>query len=79
VAKYQDVDLVRLGETKELADAIRKISDGFGALLQSGLNERAIVLLLHDCTGVGKREIASVLEAIPRLKEHYCDRKSAKD
>ena len=48
----------------KLADGIRKIND-------SGLTQRAIVLLLHDATGVNKKEIVKILEAAPLLAERY--------
>ena len=57
---------------ESLASAIAKISDGFDALLKSGLNKRAIVLLLHDATRLRRTDIQAVLDALPKLKEMYC-------
>ena len=60
-------------ETKEiLADAIIRISDGFTALQKSGLNMRAIILLIKDQTNLPMRDIELVLKTLPRLKGWYC-------
>jgi len=55
-----------------LAEAIVKISAGFESLKKSGLNQKAIVVLLNDCTGVGKRDIESVLLGLANLSKVYC-------
>ena len=59
-------------EEENLASTISKISDGFDALLKSGLNEKAVIILLQDATRVRRRDIKAVLDALPRLKEMYC-------
>ena len=58
-----------------VAEAIVKLSEGFAALTKTGLNRRAIILLLQDITGVPKRQIDAVLAAIPQLKTQYLVRK----
>jgi hypothetical protein len=59
-------------ETKEvLADAILKISVGVTSLIDSGLNRKAIVVLLRDATGLGKRDIEMVLDALKNLSRDY--------
>lgn len=56
-----------------LADAIVKLADAAAALQKgSGLNRRAIVVLLHDASGVGKLEIRAVLDAMEDLKKNFC-------
>lgn len=55
-----------------LAEAVTKISDGMTSLLTSGLNKKAIVILLQAETGLGKGTISTVLDALPRLKGWYC-------
>jgi hypothetical protein len=47
------------------------VADGFDQINESGLKRRAIVLLLHDATGVGKKDIMSILDAAPLLVERY--------
>lgn len=60
-------------ETKEiLAEAIVRIGDGFDKLNKSGLNKNAIVVLIHAATGIAKRDIITVLDALPRLRGWYC-------
>jgi hypothetical protein len=55
-----------------LAEAIVKISAGFERLKKSGLNYNAITVLLNDHTGVGKRDIQSVLAGLGTLAKVYC-------
>lgn len=58
--------------TEILADAIVRLSEAHEKLKSSGLNRKAIILLLNDATGVGKRDIATILDAMPRLRGWYC-------
>lgn len=60
--------------TELLASSIVKISTAMDKLLKEpgGLNTEAIVLLLHDCTRVGKPDIRAVLKALPQLRGYYC-------
>jgi hypothetical protein len=55
-----------------LAGAITAISDGLRALLASGLNRRAVEVLIHDKSKVARRDIVLVLDAIGSLKRDYC-------
>lgn len=60
-------------ESKEiLAEAIVRIGDAFSALQKSGLNKRAIVILLQAETKISQRDITTILDALPRLKGWYC-------
>lgn len=60
-------------ETKELlAASIVKVSEGFQALLASGLNREAIEVLLHEKTRVGKRDIRLILDGLRKLRGWYC-------
>ncbi len=52
-----------------VAESIIKLADGIRLMNESGLSERAIVLLLHDATGVAKKQILKILEAL--LAERY--------
>ncbi len=54
-----------------LVDAIVKISEGFQRLKRSGLNRRAIVVLVKDASGVGMGDVNSVLDAMEKLKDWY--------
>lgn len=58
--------------TEILAEAIVRIGKGLADLQKSGLNQKAIVLLLHDATKVGKPDIRKILDALPRLAGWYC-------
>lgn len=55
-----------------LAEAITRIGDAAAALKANGLNQKAIILLLNDATGIGKKDIALILDALPRLRGWYC-------
>jgi hypothetical protein len=59
-------------DNETLAEAIVKISAGFDHLSKSGLNRKAIVILLNDWTGVGKRDIERVLAGLGDLSKVYC-------
>jgi len=60
-------------ESKEiLAEAIVRIGDAVTKLNASGLNKKAIVLLLNDATKVNKTEIIKILDALPKLRGWYC-------
>lgn len=54
-----------------LADAIVEVSRAARQLLASRLTKRAIVLLLHESSGVGKRDIQYVLDHAANLAAVY--------
>lgn len=54
-----------------LATAIVKISEAAEALKKSGLNQRAIVVLLSDKTKIAKGLIEDVLDGLADLKRDY--------
>lgn len=58
-------------EPKDLSSAIEAISDGLKRLVGSGLNRKAIIVLLHDATGVARRDITAVLDGLNDLKKLY--------
>lgn len=58
--------------TKEmLATAICKLSDSANELLASGLNEKAILVLLADSSKMSKKSIKKVLDAMAQLRADY--------
>jgi hypothetical protein len=60
-------------ESKEiLAAAIVRISAALTKLSSSGMNEAGIVALIHDGTGLSKRDIKTVLDAQKQLAAWYC-------
>lgn len=60
-------------ETKEiLAEAIVRIGEGFDKLQKSGLNRKAIIILIQAETKLSQRDITTVLDALPRLAGWYC-------
>lgn len=61
-----------------IAASIIRISDGFERLINSGLNERALCVLLKDMTGISMADISRVLTALPELKKQFT-RLPAKD
>lgn len=58
--------------TEILAEAVTRISAAFEELQKSGLNRRAIVVLIQAETKLGKGTIETVLDALPRLRGWYC-------
>ena len=59
-------------ERPVLAKAIVEISRSFTKLLSNGLNERAIVCLVHDASGVGKPDVRAVLWSLKSLEKDFC-------
>lgn len=60
-------------ETKEvLASAILQIGNAAKEFERGGLNQKALIVLLNDYSGVGKTDIKTILEALPRLHGWYC-------
>lgn len=60
-------------ESKEiLAEAIVRIGTSMDALLKSGINERAIVVLIQAETKLSQRDIRTVLGALKKLRGWYC-------
>lgn len=57
---------------KEIAQAIVRISQAMEVLLSSGLNRKALLVLLFDYTGVPKKQIAKVIDGLEHLKIEYC-------
>ena len=51
---------------KIVASSVIKLADGLTKMNDSGLTQRAIVLLLHDATGVNKKEIIKAQLEIER-------------
>lgn len=60
-------------ESKEiLAEAIVRIGKAFEDLQKSGLNKRAILVLVQAETKIAMRDIKAVIDALPRLRGWYC-------
>ena len=59
-------------EKQTLAENIASISKAMESLLDSGLNEKAIVVLLKHRTGLTQASIRAVLDGLEDLEEDYC-------
>lgn len=60
-------------ETPEiLAEAITRIGEAFAKLQESGLNRKAIVILIQAETKLNRTEINQVLNALAQLRGWYC-------
>ena len=55
-----------------LAEAIMRIGDAMRKLESSGLNRRAVIVLLHDATKLPKRDIELMLDTLPKLQHMFC-------
>lgn len=62
-----------LDEIKDIAESIREFDNVAKALADSGLSERAMLILIKDCTGVPHKQIKKVLDSLPQLKKIYCN------
>lgn len=58
--------------TEILAEAIVSIGNAAGKLLSSGINKKAIVILLQAQTKLPQRDIKLVLDSLPQLERWYC-------
>ena len=57
-----------------IAKSILQIAEGFAKLTKSGLNERALIILLQSHIGAGninQTQIAQVLRTLPELGKLY--------
>jgi hypothetical protein len=59
-------------EKPVLAKAIIDIAKAFNRLSASGLNERAVVCLVHEASGVGKPDVRAVLSSLRTLERDFC-------
>jgi len=57
---------------KVLAQSIVAISHSLNKIIDSGLNERAIVALVADASNVGRPDIRAVLASLKHLHRDYC-------
>lgn len=60
-------------EKEILAESIVKISSAFKALQKSGLNKKAIIVLVQDQTKLPKRDIQLVIDSLAYLQRAYCN------
>lgn len=56
---------------RRIADSIGRVSDMGKALRDSGLTQRAVLLLLQDLTGVPRGDIQLILNALPQLRTYF--------
>jgi hypothetical protein len=54
-----------------IAESIVKIADGVQSIKASRLNDRALIVLLKDETGLSARDIKTVIKALEDLKRLY--------
>lgn len=57
--------------TETLSRAIIRLSDTSNAILNSGLNEKALIALLHDDTDISKKTISKILVSMRELRSNY--------
>lgn len=67
-------DTLSAKEAVKLADAIKRIDKAFKDLDNSGLNRKAIVTLVSEYSGVGKRDINAVLDSLNALADTYLEK-----
>lgn len=59
---------------KVLAQTIIDIDTATKAMLNAGLKVSAIVALVHDSTGLPKREVRAVIDSLASLRTTWCSR-----
>ena len=72
----QKIKIVKNAEKPEpteiLAEAVIRISENLERLYRSGLNQKAVLTLVHDYTKVPKRDVELVLSSLAKMKGWYC-------
>lgn len=63
-----------IDDAARIAQSIRTAAEMGKRLNASGLNRRAVVILLQDATGVPQRDIKLILDALPRLGAFYLEK-----
>lgn len=58
--------------TEILAEAVIKIGESMDKLYSSGMNKKAIIVLIANDTKLGKGTIETVLDSLKTLKGYYC-------
>ena len=58
-----------------LATAITRIAAGLDGWTKAGMRRSALVILLAYSSGIGKRDVVAVLDAINSLQATYCTQK----
>jgi hypothetical protein len=58
--------------TEVLAESVIRIGEAMDKLKASGLNEKAIITLVHDDTKVAKRDIKIVFDSLRLMRGWYC-------
>lgn len=64
--------------SEEICELLARISDAANRLLNTGLTEDALVILLQHISGVKRSDIRSVLHSLPALKHYYVKKKPSK-
>ena len=56
-----------------LAKKILDLQESITDLKKKGINDRAILVLLHDATKLPMKQITEILDAIQNIKTLYCE------
>lgn len=54
-----------------IANVVAKICHGIRDIRAGRLNDRAIITLVHEASGVAKRDIKAVIDALDHLEDTY--------
>lgn len=55
-----------------LVKGLRRVGHAGRTMNEAGLQRRAVVILLSEMTGIGRRDVEAVLDALPKLDRRYC-------
>lgn len=66
-----DSPIPEFQSAETIAQAIVKVADATQAIYKSGLNEKALILLISEASGVCKRDVKYVLSNMFHLKATY--------
>ncbi len=62
--------------TEELANSIVEISKAMEIIKKSRIKQKVLILLIHDLSKVGKRDIEYVLNSLSAIEREYLKPKS---
>lgn len=57
--------------TEVIAASIKEMSDGMKKLRSGKLNDRALVILIHKCSGVATDTVRRVIDGIENLEKEF--------
>lgn len=65
-------------EPEDFPGMVTRISGSVDALLKSGINKKAVIILLCHETKLPQRDVKRLLDELSQLAKNFCEKKEAK-